>query len=170
MVRMNGSYKKWNISVLVLMLILALTGFVVAGCSSGASEEGSKNESQVSEEKPEGAAEEKAEGAAEGEAATEAEGEGEEHEAPNAKQREAQLEDTKEVKNGRVLFVDTCGPCHGADGSGVVGPKLKGTTLSYEAIKVKIEKGVASMPAFKGGELSDEQIDIISNYVVESMK
>lgn len=148
--------------MLVLMLLFTLTVFVVAGCSGGATKEGANEAGHAAEENAEGAAEKKAEG----EAAEEGHGE----ESPIATQRDAQLETTKDIKDSSVLYNDACGPCHGADGHGVVGPALKGTALTYEQVKAMIEVGRGGMPKFKGTELTDEQIDIIANYVKKDLK
>jgi mono/diheme cytochrome c family protein len=122
------------------MLLVAITSFMVVGCSGG------------------GAEEEK------GNAATE-------------KAKSAGEESGKEVNSPSLLYTNNCGPCHGHDGSGVVGPAIKGTSLTVAQIEEKISNGGAkintggtTMPAFKDSELSDKQIKIIANYVKNELK
>ncbi len=129
-------------SILVLFLLAALASFMIAGCSGGGGEKS----------------------ASEGE-----EGSG------IAKQEEAQESRVKDVKDASQLYIDNCGACHGHDGSGTVGPSIKGTALTVDKIKAQIDAGTKSgqdvvMPAFKGGELSDDQINIIANYVKDKLK
>lgn len=136
----KGNHKNW-ISMLVLFLLAALTSFVIAGCSGGG------------EEKQAG------------------EGEG----SGIAKQEQAQESRVKDDKDPSDLYINNCGACHGHDGSGTVGPAIKGTSKTVEQIKQQIENGTKNgqdvvMPSFKGGELSDEQIGIIANYVKDKLK
>jgi len=133
--------KNW-MSILVLFLLAALASFVVAGCSGGG--------------------EEKTTGASEGG-------------PPIAKQEQAQESRVKDVKDASQLYIDNCGACHGHDGSGTVGPSIKGTAFTVEQVKKQIETGTKSgqdvvMPGFKGGELSDGQINIIAGYVKDKLK
>lgn len=125
-------------SILVLLLLVALTSFVVAGCSGGGKEEGTTT----------GKAE-----SASGEHAEHAE------------------ESEEETNNPGLLYTNNCGACHGHDGSGVVGPAIKGTALTIAQIEEKINNGSGNqMPKFKGGELKEEQIKLIANYVKDELK
>ncbi|MCL6471877.1 MAG: cytochrome c [Firmicutes bacterium] len=147
--QIKGKHQKWA-SVLVLLLLLALTGFVVAGCSGSSTEKSSSEQT----EQTGGEAEE-------GRQLT-----------PQEKAQEGRV---KDETNPAVLYTNNCGPCHGGDGGGIVGPAIKGTSLTVEQIQKQIENGTTRdgnvvMPAFKGGELSDEQIKAIANYVKKKLK
>lgn len=86
-------------------------------------------------------------------------------------QRQAQEENVKDITNPSELYTSNCGPCHGHDGSGIVGPSIKGTSLSVEEIQKTIENGKGSeMPGFKGGGLSEAQIKMVAKYVKEQLK
>ena len=47
---------------------------------------------------------------------------------------------------GQTVFTQTCAACHGSDGQGGVGPKLKGNTITIAAAKVQIESPRGTMP------------------------
>ena len=97
--------------------------------------------------------------------------EGASSEGTVSKQEQAQESRVSDEKNASVLYTYNCGPCHGGDGSGVVGPALKGTALSVEQIQAQIENGKTGsdgnvkMPGYKGGELTEAQIKAIASYV-----
>ncbi|MDP2211870.1 MAG: cytochrome c [Candidatus Aquicultor sp.] len=76
----------------------------------------------------------------------------------------------EEVKDPEQLFVNSCGACHGHDGNGVIGPAIRGTARSVEEVEKVINEGKGSMPKFKGGELTEEQIKLIANYVKTELK
>lgn len=146
-------YKKW-VSILVLMLLVALTSFMVVGCSGGETEQkaGESTEKEATENT--------------GEKAEESHGEEE-----LSAQRKAQLESLKDEENVSELYTLNCGACHGHNGGGVIGPSIKGTALTVEQIQKKIEEGnPPEMPKFKGGELSDEQIKALAAYVKNELK
>ncbi len=90
-------------------------------------------------------------------------------------QEKAQETQVKDETNPSVLFTYNCGPCHGGDGSGIVGPAIKGTSLTVEQVQNQIENGTTKdgnmlMPAFKNSELSKKQIKLIANYVKNGLK
>ncbi|MCM3637387.1 cytochrome c [Sporosarcina luteola] len=59
-----------------------------------------------------------------------------------------------------------CIGCHGGDlAGGAVGPTLHGLSESKEEIHAIIKNGEGQMPAF-GGQISDEQIDQLSEYIL----
>lgn len=126
--------------ILVFLLLIALTAFMLAGCSGG-----------DSAEKKEGAATENTEDAhAEGEA--------------------VELE-PEEVKDPELLYVNSCGACHGHDGNGVIGPSIRATSHTLAQVEKVITEGKGSgMPNFKDSELTEEQIKIIANYVKNELK
>ncbi len=60
---------------------------------------------------------------------------------------------------GQQLWVQKpCAGCHGLDARGVIGPKLAGTTLSFEQVLSRVRKGKMPMPAFTEGEISDMEL------------
>lgn len=71
---------------------------------------------------------------------------------------------------GREIFVADCGSCHAlsdAGTSGAIGPSLDGIGLDVAAVEDQVRNGGGGMPAFEG-DLSDEEIQAVSAYVVES--
>lgn len=58
-----------------------------------------------------------------------------------------------------------CIACHGGDLTGGVGPNLHGLSDSKEKIHEIIKNGQGGMPAF-GGQISDEQIDQLADYIL----
>ncbi len=104
--QVKGKYQKWA-SILALLLMVAVTGFIVVGCSGGATE--------------------KKGGESGGRSLT--------------PQEQAQEGRVKDEANPAVLFTNNCGPCHGGDGSGIVGPSIRGTSLTVEQIQKQIENG-----------------------------
>jgi mono/diheme cytochrome c family protein len=72
---------------------------------------------------------------------------------------------------GRELFANwSCGSCHSlvdAGGTGHVGPALDGNAnLSKTLVVDRVTNGQGQMPAF-GGQMTDEEIDQISDYIVQ---
>lgn len=76
----------------------------------------------------------------------------------------------EEVKDPELLFVNSCGACHGHDGNGVIGPAIRATSHSVEEVEKIINDGRGTMPKFKDSELTEEQIKIIANYVTTELK
>jgi len=142
----RASYQKL-ISILVLLLMVALTSFVVAGCSGG-SEEGKESKAV------DGKAESK---------------DGHEDESDDPLKRDRPLE-REAVTEPALMYTQNCGACHGHDGSGVVGPSIRGTALKIEQIQKVIEEGRGQMPKFKGTELKDAHIATIAEYVKNELK
>jgi mono/diheme cytochrome c family protein len=58
---------------------------------------------------------------------------------------------------GQTVFESSCAGCHGANGSGGVGPRLQGLPISIAAVKAQIDKGGGTMPAgiVRGGDEKD---------------
>ena len=58
---------------------------------------------------------------------------------------------------GETVFQSSCSGCHGANGSGGIGPRLQGLPISIAAVKAQIDKGGGTMPAgiVKGGAEKD---------------
>ncbi len=72
--------------------------------------------------------------------------------------------------SGEAIFVDNCGSCHileAAGTSGTTGPNLDEAQPSRETVEEQVRNGGGGMPAFEG-QLTDEQIDAVSDYVVSS--
>lgn len=70
---------------------------------------------------------------------------------------------------GQEIFVANCGSCHtlsDAGTSGTVGPNLDGIGLDESAVEAQVRNGGGGMPAFEG-QLSDEEIEVVSAYVVD---
>jgi mono/diheme cytochrome c family protein len=72
---------------------------------------------------------------------------------------------------GAEVFTSAgCGSCHvleAAGSSGAVGPNLDESQPSYDLVVDRVTNGAGAMPAFQG-TLTDEQIQDVSAYVVES--
>lgn len=49
--------------------------------------------------------------------------------------------------HGELVFQQSCAPCHGKDGSGGAGPRLRGSKLPPAAVKAQIDAGGGTMPA-----------------------
>ena len=80
----------------------------------------------------------------------------------------------EQVEEGRQLFNDwACGACHvmGDAGTvGQVGPAMDGNAaLDYEFTVSRITHGQGAMPGF-GGQMTDEEIALLSTYIVQNKK
>ena len=70
---------------------------------------------------------------------------------------------------GPEIFASVCAACHGADGTGNTGPDLTAlSTLTKERIVDQVTNGGTSMPAY-GSQLSAEEIDVVSDYVLSDI-
>jgi mono/diheme cytochrome c family protein len=58
---------------------------------------------------------------------------------------------------GETVYQGSCAGCHGANGSGGVGPKLQGLAVTIARVKAQIDNGGGTMPAgiVKGGDEKD---------------
>lgn len=77
----------------------------------------------------------------------------------------------EQVAQGRTLFNSwSCSACHvltDANAHGHIGPSLDGKLAIDKAFVVnRITNGQGAMPGF-GGQLSDEEIDLLAAYVVQ---
>ncbi|MXO72008.1 c-type cytochrome [Alteraurantiacibacter buctensis] len=77
----------------------------------------------------------------------------------------------EQVAQGRSLFNSwSCGACHvlgDANAHGQIGPALDGNATIDKAFVVgRITNGQGAMPGF-GGQLSDEEIDLLAAYIVQ---
>jgi mono/diheme cytochrome c family protein len=72
----------------------------------------------------------------------------------------------------KLLFQSSCGSCHvlaAADTQGTVGPNLDQLKPQLQRAVEQITNGGGGMPAFRG-ELTEEQIRRLAQYVVESTR
>ena len=84
------------------------------------------------------------------------------------------IADEKKMLKGLEIFNETaaCAGCHtmkaaGADGN--VGPNLDTVDLTIESVIDMVTYGLGVMPAYgEDGILTKEEIEIVSNYVVNS--
>jgi mono/diheme cytochrome c family protein len=69
-------------------------------------------------------------------------------------------------QQGEVLFMHNCNQCH-PGGDAATGPAINNKHVIPRAVmKLQVRKGVlGSMPAFAEAELSDEQVELILDYV-----
>jgi cytochrome c551 len=70
--------------------------------------------------------------------------------------------------DGREVFAANCGSCHtfaDAGTTGTIGPDLDQSSADAAAVEAQVRNGGGGMPAFEG-ELSDDEIVAVSNYVV----
>lgn len=80
----------------------------------------------------------------------------------------------EEVVQGRRLFQSwSCGACHvmsDANGYGHIGPAMDGNTaMDVPFIVARITNGQGAMPGF-GGMMSNEEIDLLGAYIMQSKK
>ncbi len=69
------------------------------------------------------------------------------------------------VARGRVLFLDSCAHCHGADARGDEGPDLHGVQVSDRYIARIITHGIkGEMPSF-AKKLHEPEITALTAYV-----
>jgi DMSO/TMAO reductase YedYZ molybdopterin-dependent catalytic subunit/mono/diheme cytochrome c family protein len=67
---------------------------------------------------------------------------------------------------GGELFHERCVACHGKDGQGDIGPRLKGWALGKDEFEVVVTYGRAMMPAF-GGQLTEQDMADLHRYLME---
>jgi mono/diheme cytochrome c family protein len=74
-------------------------------------------------------------------------------------------------QQGQVLFMHNCNQCH-PGGDAATGPAINDKRPIPRAVmKLQIRKGVlGSMPSFSQAELSDEQVELILDYVERLQK
>jgi mono/diheme cytochrome c family protein len=86
-----------------------------------------------------------------------------------AKRKAIQVEKPLVGTDGYALYQSNCALCHGTNGDkGVAGAaNLRNTAMNSAELKRVILKGKGSMPAI---QVSDEDAQLISDYVVEKIK
>jgi mono/diheme cytochrome c family protein len=77
----------------------------------------------------------------------------------------------EQVAQGRTLFNSwSCSACHvltDANAHGHIGPSLDGNmAIDKDFVISRVTNGQGAMPGF-GGQLSDEEIDLLAAYVVQ---
>lgn len=82
--------------------------------------------------------------------------------------------DASTLEKGRQIFNDwSCSACHvlaDAGGTGHVGPALDGNAaLTKDFVVSRVTNGAGAMPGF-GGQMTDEEIDVLSTYIVAVKK
>ena len=83
------------------------------------------------------------------------------------------LNDPHEIAEGKAIYSASCAACHGADGSGAIGPSLSDDTWLYGSTPEEIAHTIAEgtdkgMPPFKTA-LSPSQLAEVTAYL-ESLK
>jgi mono/diheme cytochrome c family protein len=76
----------------------------------------------------------------------------------------------EEEQDPKALFTTACGSCHtlgDAGTTGTVGPNLDDAKPSLDKAVAQITNGGGGMPAFQG-QLTDEQIRALAQYVVQA--
>jgi cytochrome c len=70
--------------------------------------------------------------------------------------------------DGAAIYKTKCAACHGAAGEGKMGPALKGTSQTAEAISAVVTKGAEGKKAPHGKPMSGltaEQAKVVADYV-----
>lgn len=80
----------------------------------------------------------------------------------------------EQVTHGRELFQNwSCSACHvltDANGHGHIGPALDGNAAMDHAFVVsRVTNGQGAMPGF-GGQMTDEEIDLLASYILQAKK
>jgi mono/diheme cytochrome c family protein len=76
-----------------------------------------------------------------------------------------------QAASGAQLFSDNCESCHGTEGAGGhVGPNLQTSPVAANLSQVEnqVRNGGGAMPPFSGA-LSDDEINLVAQYVVEQI-
>ena len=73
---------------------------------------------------------------------------------------------------GKIIFVGdgNCATCHSLDdanSNGNIGPNLNEIKPDISRVLIAVTNGIGVMPAYQG-QLSDEEIEAVATYVVES--
>lgn len=73
--------------------------------------------------------------------------------------------DTALKRRGEVVFAENCNQCHPL-GEGGLGPALNSKPAPAGAIAAVIRLGPGDMPAFRESDLSNDDVDAVTQYVV----
>jgi mono/diheme cytochrome c family protein len=69
------------------------------------------------------------------------------------------------LKRGEQLFDRHCNKCH-VNGEAALAPGINDKPLPKFLMHTQIRVGMGAMPAFKANEISDDEIDLILDYLV----
>jgi cytochrome c553 len=147
--------------IAVLAALLLTLGFVVAGCGGG--EEATPTPETIEGTTTSGGGDTGE--ATTGETETESETETDETETSGGGGGQG------DAAAGAQVFASAgCGGCHtlsAANASGSVGPNLDEAKPDHDLVVDRVTNGQGVMPSFKG-QLSDQQIQDVAAYVVQS--
>ena len=144
--------------IAVLATLLLTLGFVVAGCGGG--EEATPTPETIEGSTTSG-------GGDTGEATT---GEATTGETETEGETETGGGEGDAEAGAQVFASAGCGGCHtmsAANASGSVGPNLDDAKPDHDLVVDRVTNGQGVMPSFKG-QLSDQQIQDVAAYVVQS--
>ena len=68
------------------------------------------------------------------------------------------------LKRGEQLFDRHCSKCH-VGGEAALGPGINDKPLPRFLMHTQVRLGLGAMPSFKEGELSDEEVGLIIDYL-----
>ena len=74
---------------------------------------------------------------------------------PGRQEAARERQQAEAVERGSELYASTCATCHGSQGEGNIGPPLKGTQLSDDALERTIIRGVPGTAMVAWGEEED---------------
>ena len=84
---------------------------------------------------------------------------------PGASAAPAKLGDAKQ---GRIIFKQTCGGCHGMNAQGGVGPRLAGAHITIAVAKTQIDNGGGIMPPrLVTGQREDDVLGYLATIVAK---
>ena len=63
-----------------------------------------------------------------------------------------------DAQHGEQVFADKCASCHGQGGSGGIGPKLAGASISTDVARDRIDNGTSGMPVGLVGGQDEEDV------------
>ena len=68
------------------------------------------------------------------------------------------------LKRGEALFDRHCNKCH-VGGEAALGPGINDKPLPKFLMHTQVRVGMGAMPSFKKDEISDEEVDLILDYL-----
>ena len=74
-----------------------------------------------------------------------------------------------QVARGQLVFMERCYYCH-PGGEGGLGPSLNDKPLPRFLMKTQVRLGLGTMPSFKSHEISAEELDDLTAYLVALRK
>ncbi len=69
------------------------------------------------------------------------------------------------VARGQKVYMEHCYQCH-PNGEGGLGPALNNKPLPRFMVKMQTRKGLGTMPSFTDGEISAEELEDLTDYVI----